>query len=183
MKSLAASLVLFFTVLCIQAQTVHVILIDGTTEKPIDAVKIKSAHDHDLITFSNDTGYFAFNLKHDDTILLQKDYYYPVYMRLAVHHFDSTHVIKIQLFPSQTIYKVPNTFSTKNLQAFEYHFTHDEIGNDGKAEITLFQTDDALQAQKVWTGKPLRIVTIDVFPHPSKPKNHYIMNQPDINIH
>lgn len=183
MKSIAASILLFFSVVCLQGQTIHVILIDGTTEKPISAVKIKSAHDHDLITFSNDTGYFAFDLKHDDTILLQKDYYYPVYMRLGLHHFDSTHVIRIQLFPSQTIYKVPNKFSTKNLQAFEYHFTHDEIGNDSKAEITLFQTKDALQAQQVWTGKPLRIVTIDVFPHPLKPNNHYILSQPDINIH
>ena len=82
------------------AQTVHVTLYDGTTELPIKYVKIKSLHDHDLITFSNDTGYFAFNLKHNDTILLEKDLYYPVFLSLSLHNFDSTHIIKVQLFPS-----------------------------------------------------------------------------------
>ena len=179
MKFVYIGILSMFSSYMLSAQTIHVKLTDGTTEKVISGVKVKSAHDHDLITFSNDSGYFAFNVKHNDTILLQKDYYYPVFMSLTSHNFDSTHVIKIQLTPSATIYQGSNQFSKMNLQAFEYTFVHDEVGDNSKAHITLFQTPDALKTQQVWTGKPFRIVTIDAFPHPSKPKNHYIMAQPE----
>jgi len=179
MKAISIGILSILTSYILSAQTIHVKLIDGKTEKTISGVKVKSAHDHDLITFSNDSGYFAFNLKHDDTILLQKDYYYPVFMSLVIHNFDSTHVIKIQLTPSETIYQGSNQFSKMNLQTFEYHFTHDEIGADSKAKVTLFQTADALKTQQLWTGKPFRIVTIDAFPHSTKSKNHYIMAQPE----
>jgi hypothetical protein len=161
------------------AQTIHVTLYDGTTDLPVKSVKIKSQHDHDLITFSNDTGYFAFNLKHNDTILIEKDMYYPVFLSLSTHNFDSTHIIKVQLFPSAKVYKVSNQYSKMNLQAFEYHFTHDTIGTASKAKITILQTGDAVKAQQVYTGKPLRIISIDAFPNLNKQKNHYILTQPD----
>ncbi|WP_018344062.1 hypothetical protein [Cytophaga aurantiaca] len=179
MKFLYFFLSLFITSLA-SAQTIHVKIYDGTTEQPIKSVKVKSLHDHDLITFSNDSGYFAFNLKHNDTILLEKDYYYPVFMSLTTHNFDSTHVIKLQLFPSAKVYKVPTQYSKMNLQSFEYHFTHDEIGTDSKAKITVMQTGDAVKAQQVYTGKPLKIISIDAFPNTgAKHKNHYILAQPD----
>ncbi len=162
------------------AQTIHVTIYDGTTDLPLKSVKVKSLHDHDLITFSNDSGYFAFNLKHNDTILLEKDLYYPVFLSLKVHKLDSTHIIKIQLFPSAKVYKVPNQYSKMNLQSFEYHFTHDTIGEGSKVNVTVLQTGDAVKAQQIYTGKPLRIITIDAFPNVGeKPKNHYILEQPD----
>lgn len=172
--------ILSFITFFASAQTIHVKIYDGTTELPVKSAKIKSLHDHDLITFSNDSGYFSFNLKHNDTILLEKDLYYPVFLSLALHNFDSTHVIKLQLFPSPKIYKVPNQYSKMNLQAFEYHFTHDTIGVDSKAKITVLQTGDAVKAQQVYTGKPLKIISIDAFPNAgAKHKNHYILAQPD----
>lgn len=180
MKFISFCLLSLLTICFASAQTIHVTLYDGTTEKPIKSVKVKSLHDHDLITFSNDSGYFAFNLKHNDTILLEKDLFYPVFLSLSVHNFDSTHIIKVQLFPSAKVYKVPNQYSKMNLQAFEYHFTHDTIGVDSKAKVTVLQTSDAIKAQQVYTGKPLRIITIDAFPNAgNKNKNHYILSQPD----
>lgn len=180
MKFIYFCLLSFLTICFASAQTIHVTLYDGTTEQPLKSVKVKSLHDHDLITFSNDTGYFAFNLKHNDTILLEKNLYYPVFLSLSTHNFDSTHIIKVQLFPSPNVYKVPNQYSKMNLQTFEYHFTHDTIGVDSKAKVTVLQTDEAVKAQQVYTGKPLRIITIDAFPNAgNKNKNHYILAQPD----
>lgn len=178
MKFIYFCIALFITCIA-SAQTIHVKLYDGTTDLPVKSVKIKSLHDHDLITFSNDSGYFAFNLKHNDTILIEKDYYYPVFMSLALHNFDSTHVIKLQLFPSPKVYKVPTQYSKMNLQTFEYHFTHDEIGDDSKAKVTILQTGDAVKAQQVYTGKPLKIISVDVFQSSGKQNNHYILEQPD----
>jgi hypothetical protein len=164
----------------VSAQTIHVIIFDGTTELPLKSVKVKSLHDHDLITFSNDSGYFAFNLKHNDTILLEKDLYYPVFLSLKTHKFDSTHIVNVQLFPSPKVYKVPNQYNKMNLQSFEYHFTHDTIGEGSKVNVTVLQTSDAIKAQQIYTGKPLRIITIDAFPNlVDKRKNHYILAQPD----
>lgn len=163
---------LFISSFTLSAQTIHIKLLDGVTYKPVAGVKVKSAHDHDLITFSNDSGYFAFNLKHTDTILFQKDYYYPVYMSVALHNFDSTHVIQILLTPSATVYNESNKFDKANLQMFEYQFTHNEVGDDSKAHITVFQTNDAIKAQKIQTDKPFKIVTVDVFTHP-KNKSQY----------
>jgi len=163
---------LFISSFSLSAQTIHIKLLDGATYKPISGVKVKSAHDHDLITFSNDSGYFAFNLKHTDTILFQKDYYYPVYMSLEVHNFDSTHVILISLTPSPAINNENTKFEKENLQMFEYQFTHNDYGEDSKANITLFQTKDALKAQKIQTDAPFRIVSIDVFTH-NKKKSKY----------
>jgi hypothetical protein len=154
------------------AQTIHVKLIDGQTKKPVSAVKVKSTHDHDFITFSNDSGYFAFKLKHNDTILLEKDYYYPMFIGLVLHNFDSTHVIQITLTASETIYSGLTDFKKMNLQAFEYHFTHDEVGDNSSAKITLFQTNDALAMQKIWTGGGVKIATVDIFTH-SNQKSHY----------
>lgn len=154
------------------AQTIHVKLIDGQTQKPVTAVKVKSTHDHDFITFSNDSGYFAIKLKHSDTILLEKDYYYPMFIGLALHNFDSTHVIQITLTASETIYSGLTEFKKMNLQAFEYHFTHDEVGDKSAAKITLFQTNEALTTQKIWTGGGVKIATVDIFSN-SNQKNHY----------
>lgn len=181
MKFISYCILFFITTCFASAQTIHVTIYDGTTERPIKSVKVKSIHDHDLITFSNDSGYFAFNLKHNDTILLEKDLYYPVFLSLKTHNFDSTHIVKVQLFPSPKVYKVPNQYSKMNLQSFEYHFTHDTIGEGSKVNITVLQTSEAITAQKVYTGKPLRIITIDAFPNigEDKRKNHYILNQPD----
>ena len=180
MKFVFLSILSFLTTGFVFAQTIHVTIYDGTTEVPIKSVKVKSVNDHDLITFSNDSGYFAFNLKHNDTILLEKNLYYPVFLCLKTHKFDSTHIIKVQLFPSPKVYKVPNQYSKMNLQSFEYHFTHDTIGEGSKVNVTVLQTGDAVKAQQIYTGKPLRIITIDAFPNPGdKHKNHYILAQPD----
>jgi len=167
------STLLFISTFSLSAQTIHIKLFDCNTNKPISGVKVKSAHDHDLITFSNDSGYFAFNMKHTDTILFQKDYYYPVYMSIALHHFDSTHVINIQLTPSATIYTGSNKFDKANLQMFEYQFTHNDVGEDSQAKVTLFQTNDAIKAQQVQTDKPFKIVSVDVFTHPYKNNSKY----------
>ena len=177
MKTLYISLTFLLASLTLSAQTVHVKLVDCSTLKPVSGVKIKSAHDHDLITFSNDSGYFAFKLKHTDTILFQKDYYYPVYMSMALHNFDSTHIIQIQLTPSTTIYTGSNKFEKSNLQMFEYEFTHTESGDNSNAKITLFQTHDAVQAQQMQTEKPFKFVTVDVFTHLPKAKNQYIQKK------
>ena len=164
---------LFISSFALSAQTIHIKLIDGNTNKPVAGVKVKSAHDHDLITFSNDSGYFAFNIKHTDTILFQKDYYYPVYMSMALHNFDSTHTISIMLTPSVTVYASSNTFDKANLQMFEYQFAHNDVALDSKAQVTLFQTNDAIKMQKMQTEKPFKIVTIDLlFTHP-KNKSQY----------
>lgn len=163
---------LFSSSFAISAQTIHIKLLDANTNKPVANVKVKSAHDHDLITFSNDSGYFAFNLKHTDTILFQKDYYYPLYMSMALHNFDSTHTISIKLTPSATIYTSSNTFDKANLQMFEYQFTHNEVGEESNAQVTLFQTNEAIKAQQVQTDKPFKIVSVDVFTHP-KNKSQY----------
>lgn len=159
---------LFISSFALSAQTIHIKLVDANTNKPIAGVKVKSAHDHDLITFSNDSGYFAYNLKHTDTILFQKDYYYPVYMSLSLHHFDSTHTISIKLTPSETIYASNNKFDKATLQMFEYQFTHNDVALDSKAGITLFQTNDAIKIQKLQTDKPFKIVTVDLFTNPNK---------------
>lgn len=179
MKFISFCILSFITCFA-SAQTIHVTIYDGTTELPLKSVKVKSLHDHDLITFSNDSGYFSFNLKHNDTILLEKDYFYPVFMSLTTHNFDSTHIIKLQLFPSAKVYRVPTQYSKMNLQSFEYHFAHDTIGEGSKVNVTLLQTGDALKAQQVYTGKPLKIISIDAFPSlENKNKNHYILSQPD----
>ncbi|MBC7451869.1 MAG: hypothetical protein H7259_10305 [Cytophagales bacterium] len=176
MNILTASILFILVSFSSFSQIVHVSLIDATTNKPVTGVKIKSYHDHDLITFSNDSGYFAFNLKHSDTILIQKDYYYPVYMTLATHHFDSTHVIRIPLTPSETVYNGSDQFKKMNLQTFEYHFTHD-AQDDSDAKITLFQTKDELTVQKEWTEKSLKFATVDVFKH-TNDKSSYVLSQP-----
>jgi len=164
----------------LHSQTIHVTLLDLKTNKPVSGAKIKSKHDHDLITFSNDTGYFAFNLKHADTILIVKDYYYPIYMSLSTHNFDSTHIISVRLTPSQTIYKGSNQFNDMNLQSFEYHFVHDKVGDNSQATITIFQTKDAISYQNKWNQDSFKIATVDVFKHPaSKSDHHYILSQPE----
>jgi|GEM_PF-1984189 hypothetical protein len=163
----------------VSAQTVHVTLFDLTTNKPISNAKVKSNHDHDLITFSNDTGYFAFNLTHNDTILIVKDYYYPVYVSLNMHNFDSTHIITLRLTPSSNVYKGPNQFNNMNLQSFEYHFIHDQVGEKSQAHITVFQTKDAIKFQNKWDQNSFKFAAVDIFKHPSSNSQHnYILNQP-----
>lgn len=159
------------------AQTVHVVIIDASTHKPVKGVKIKSLHDHDLITFSNDSGYFATNLTHSDTILLEMDFYYPVYMSLSSHRFDSTHVIRLPLTPSAKIYKGSNQFQKMNLQALEYHFTHDQLV-DSEAKIIVFQTKDELNVQKKWNDKSFKFASVDIFTRNTKDKNAYMLKQP-----
>ncbi|WP_299249562.1 hypothetical protein [uncultured Cytophaga sp.] len=81
---------LFLSLFCsyiLYAQNIHINITDATTGNAIKGAKIKSLHEHDFITFSNDSGYFSFDLKHNDTILIQKDMFYPIFIRLSTNKF------------------------------------------------------------------------------------------------
>ena len=80
----------------LRAQNIHMNVMDATTGKPIAGAKIKSIHTRDFITFTNDSGYFTFDLVHNDTILIEKEMYYPIFVRLYTHNFDSTHSLNVR---------------------------------------------------------------------------------------
>jgi hypothetical protein len=179
MKRIYLLFTFLFLISLLHAQNIHVNVTDATTGKVIKGAKIKSLYEHDLITFSNDSGYFSFDLTHNDTILIEKDMYYPIFVKLSLHNFDSTHIVTLRLFPSPKKYPITNQYSKMNLQTFDYQFVHDEIGEESKANITILQPKEAVNAQAVWTGTPFKIISIDPFPKLNKGKTHYIMSQPE----
>ncbi|MFN8415087.1 MAG: hypothetical protein U0U66_02030 [Cytophagaceae bacterium] len=158
----------------IQAQEIHIKVINMQDSTAIKGVKVKSHHDHDLITFSNDSGYFKFNVRHSDTILLQKDYYYPVFFTIKAHQFDSIHVITFYMLPSLTIVTPAQLRSNNhNLQSFEYTFVHNDIGQS-PTNITVYHMPEAVvKQQEVYKGKPFRFATIDL-DHPNSKSQYQI---------
>lgn len=157
----------------IQAQEIHIKVVNMKDSSAIKGVKVKSHHDHDLITFSNDTGYFKFNVRHSDTILLEKDYYYPVYFTIKTHQFDSIHVITFYMLPSLSVVKPTPFKGNHNLQSFEYTFVHDKVGQ-APANITVYHAPEAiLEQEKIYKGKPFRFASIDI-DHPNSKSQYQI---------
>jgi hypothetical protein len=165
---------LSFTSFLIQAQEIHIKVVNMQDSSKIKGVKVKSHHDHDLITFSNDTGYFKFNVRHSDTILLEKDYYYPIYFTIKAHQFDSVHVITFYMLPSLSIMKpVQLNNNNHNLLSFEYTFVHNDVGQS-PANITVYHVPESiLKQEEIYKGKPFRFATIDI-DHPNSKSQYQI---------
>src|SRR5690242_7438240 len=95
------SIVLLLVTFNVMAQKEHFRVVDAATNKPVYGVKIKSFSTHDLVTFSNDSGYFNITVRENDTLSISKDYYHTMYVTINMKNFDSLHTIVLYLAPSK----------------------------------------------------------------------------------
>lgn len=143
--------ILFFA--CIvtlsNAQNMHLKVLNSFDSSAIKGVLIKSHHTHDVLAFSDSLGKFQFHVTETDTILIEKNYYYPMYVSLSTHTLDSTHTMVLYLTPSPNIIKVKPMAQMK-LENKNYTFVNSD-GNTADTHITIYQPSKAYEAN---TGNP-----------------------------
>jgi hypothetical protein len=132
-----------------KAQTMHLKVLNSFDSSAIKGVLVKSHHTHDVLTFSDSSGNFKFHVTETDTILLEKNYYYPMYISLSSHDLDSTHTLIVYLTPSPTIVKA-KPMNQMKLDNKNYTFIdQNDVTKD--THITIYQPNKAFEAN---TGNP-----------------------------
>ncbi len=128
------------------AQKVTFKLINTSTLQAIEGASLKSYLDSNLHLKSDAYGHITIQLKENDTLTISKEYYHPLYLFVKVKNFDSTHVISINMLPSKDIHEtVKGNFTS--LSDFDYHFVHDQLGNESHLKITGFEHKTASQVR------------------------------------
>jgi len=129
------------------AQKEHFRILDAATNKPIYGVKIKSFLTHDLVTFSNDSGYFDIKIKANDTISISKDYYHTMYVTINMKNFDSTHTLILLMAPSKSQNNQVLSGNLGGLQYFEYEFAHTNPNQDSNIGLKVYEPNEAVDVR------------------------------------
>lgn len=146
MKTLLSIAFLFITLNTL-AQKEHFRIVDAATQKPIYGVMIKSFSSHDVVTFSNDSGYFNINVKATDTISISKDYYHTMYVTIDIKNFDSLHVITLFLAPSKQKTNAVLSGNLGGLQYFEYQFAHNDPAQNSTIGLKVYEPSEAIDVR------------------------------------
>ena len=138
---------LFFLSLSIGfAQKVTFKLVNAASLQPIEGASLKSYLDTTFHGTSDKYGHITVQLKENDTLTISKNYYHPLYLFVKVKNFDSTHVISINMLPSKDIHEpIKEDFHT--LTDFDYHFVHDQVGDESHVKVTGYEHQDASQVR------------------------------------
>jgi hypothetical protein len=143
--------ILFFiciATLC-NAQNMHIKVLNSFDSSAIKGVLVKSHHTHDVLAFSDSLGKFKFHVTETDTILLEKNYYYPMYVSLSTHTLDSNQILVLYLTPSPNIIKT-KPMSQMKLDDKNYTFINGDK-NIKDTHVTIYQPSKAFEAN---TGNP-----------------------------
>ena len=140
------TLLLFLVNFSSQAQKVTLKLVNAASLQPIEGVTLKSFMDKNLHGVSDKFGHITIYLIENDTLTMSKEYYHPLYLFVKVKNFDSTHVISINMVPSKDIHE-PLKGNFQSLSDFDYHFVHDQVGNDSHVKVTGFEHPTASQVR------------------------------------
>jgi hypothetical protein len=154
------SLVFLITLLSFSlfSQSIHFKVIEIEKMKPLPGVKITSSLVPKEVFKTDGKGQAFINHLIGDTIVFNKEFYYPVSICIKQKDYDFNHVAEVIMVPS-TKRHVP---SYLELQSFEYHFVHDTLGEDSRLDITTLEPKDAMLTREVWKGKSFRFSHIDI---------------------
>jgi hypothetical protein len=164
-----------------QAQKVTFKLVNAASLQPIEGASLKSYLDKNLHLTSDKFGYISVQLKDDDTLTISKDYYHPLYLFTKVKNFDTAHVISINMLPSKDIHE-PVKGNFKSLSDFEYHFVHDQLGNESHVNVKGYEHLNASQVRydMLHTKKnPGGVHITPVLHHQSTGTNQYKLEPDD----
>ena len=120
------------------SQKVTLKMMDASTLQSIEKVSVKSYLNPSIIIISDSYGHVTIDLIENDTLLISKDYYHPIYLFVKARNFDTIHVVSINLLPSKEIHEVLKT-NFSSLSDFEYHFIHDQIGDESFLKVKGFE--------------------------------------------
>jgi hypothetical protein len=162
------------------AQKEHFQIVDASTNKPIYGVKIKSFLTRDLVTFSNDSGYFNITIKANDTLSISKDYYHTMYVTVNMKNFDSLHTLILILAPSKQKSNQVLTSNLGGLQYFEYQFSHTDPKQDSNIGLRVYEPKEAVDVRMdLATGHNdfrfgnINVDHINLIPHHNQ-ENQYV---------
>jgi hypothetical protein len=128
------------------AQKVTLKLVNASSLQAIEGASLKSFLDTSFHATSDKYGHITVQLKENDTLIISKNYYHPLYLFIKVKNFDSTHVISINMVPSKDIHEpIKGNFQT--LTDFDYHFIHDQIGDESHVKVTGYEHQTASQVR------------------------------------
>lgn len=146
MKKIGLASLSFFLLLSVvvHAQKVTFKLINGSSLQPIQGASLTSYLNPKTKIVSDTYGHVTITLTENDTISISKDYFHPLYLFVRMKNFDTTHVIAINMVPSKEIHvNVVENFSS--LTDFEYHFVHNQFGQESHFKVVGFEHPTASQ--------------------------------------
>jgi hypothetical protein len=129
-----------------QQQKVTLKLMNATTLQPIEGVSLKSYLDKNIHLLSDQYGHITLQLIDNDTLIFSKDYFHPLYLFVKLKNFDSTHVLAVNMLPSKEIHE-PLKGNFSSLADFDYHFVHDQLGDDSHLKVKGFEHESAAQVR------------------------------------
>ncbi len=148
MKKHTFILVSFFLLISLisNAQKVTLKLVNAASLQPIEGASLKSYLNKNLHLTSDKFGHITLLLAENDTLTFSKEYFHPLYLFVKTKNFDSTHVVAINMLPSKEIHEpIKGNFSS--LADFDYHFVHDQLGNDSHLKVKGFEHQSASEVR------------------------------------
>lgn len=145
--TIVVSTLFFLFALAVQAQKVTLKLVNAASLQPIEGASLKSYLDKSLHLSSDKYGHITLQLKENDTLTFTKEYFHPLYVFVKIKNFDSTHVVAVNMLPSKEIHE-PVKGNFTSLADFDYHFVHDQLGNESHVKVQGFEHPSAAQMRE-----------------------------------